>query len=45
VLTDGELRKTLAENGYARVMKDFCICHFGGAYEAAFASLINCQRA
>jgi glycosyltransferase involved in cell wall biosynthesis len=41
VLADGELRKTLAENAYTRVMERFCLKHTGTAYEAAFVSLID----
>jgi glycosyltransferase involved in cell wall biosynthesis len=41
VLTDQDLRKTLAENGHARVMQRFCFIHTGAAYEGAFASLLG----
>jgi glycosyltransferase involved in cell wall biosynthesis len=41
VLTNHDLRRTLAENGYARVMQRFCFTHTGAAYEGAFASLLR----
>jgi glycosyltransferase involved in cell wall biosynthesis len=39
VLTDSGLKKTLAQNGYARVTECFCFSHTGAAYEKAFTSL------
>lgn len=44
VLADAGLRKTIAENGYARVMERFCSAHNGAAYEDAFASLLGKTR-
>jgi glycosyltransferase involved in cell wall biosynthesis len=43
VLGDPDLRRTLAENGYARVMERFCATHTGAAYERAFASLLGVE--
>jgi glycosyltransferase involved in cell wall biosynthesis len=39
VLTDGDLRKRIIGNGYARVMERFCAMHNGAAYLTAFESL------
>lgn len=44
VLTDGNLRRAIAEQGYARVMERFCVTHNGAAYLQAFASLLHGQR-
>jgi len=41
VLSDTELKNIIAENGYSRVMKYFCIDHTGAAYEKAFTGLLN----
>ena len=41
VLTDGDLRRTIDENGYSRVMERFCSSHSGAAYEKAFASILG----
>jgi glycosyltransferase involved in cell wall biosynthesis len=41
VLTNNTLKKTLAENGYSRVMERFCFTRTGAAYEAAFACLVS----
>ena len=38
MLTDGDLRKELAENGYSRVMERFCSAHNGTTYVSAFLS-------
>src|SRR5262245_29583590 len=43
VLTNNHLKRTLAENGYARAMERFCFHHNGKAYEAAFASVLGLQ--
>jgi glycosyltransferase involved in cell wall biosynthesis len=44
LLADPELRKRLAENGYARVMQRFCSAHNGAAYTHAFSSLLEMER-
>jgi L-malate glycosyltransferase len=44
VLTDGDLSRTIAENGYSRVMERFCAAHNGAAYEKAFASILGFER-
>jgi glycosyltransferase involved in cell wall biosynthesis len=44
VLTDGDLRKTVAENGYARVLERFCSTHNGEAYEKAFVSIMGFEQ-
>jgi glycosyltransferase involved in cell wall biosynthesis len=40
-LTDHDLRNSIAENGYARVLERFCSTHNGAAYLSAFASLLR----
>ena len=40
VLTDGDLRKTIAANGYSRVV-DSVSAHSGAAYLGAFASVVT----
>ncbi len=45
VLTDSDLRKTLAKNGHALVMNRFCTAHNGAAYLKAFASVLQLQQA
>ena len=44
VLTDRDLRKTIAENGYSRVLERFCSTHTGAAYEKAFVSIMGFER-
>jgi glycosyltransferase involved in cell wall biosynthesis len=44
VLGDGDLRRTIADNGYARVIERFCCSHNGAAYLDAFASTLNVER-
>jgi glycosyltransferase involved in cell wall biosynthesis len=44
VLTDGDLRRTIAENGYTRVMQRFCSSHNGEAYVRAFVSIRDFER-
>jgi L-malate glycosyltransferase len=44
LLTNSELKRSLAENGYSRVMEHFCFNRTGAAYETAFASLLDSQR-
>ena len=41
VLTDGDLRKTIAANGYSRVVDRFSLAHSGAAYLGAFASVVT----
>jgi len=41
VLTDKNLRKDLAENGYSRVMERFCANHNGVAYINSFVTLLS----
>jgi glycosyltransferase involved in cell wall biosynthesis len=43
VLKNSGLRRTLAENGYSRVIERFCFNHTGAAYERSFASLLGLQ--
>lgn len=44
VLTDNALRKSIAENGYLRVLEHFSSSHTGAAYEKAFTSLLGVER-
>jgi L-malate glycosyltransferase len=44
VLSDGDLRNRIAENGYSRVMERFCSTHNGAAYEQAFNSILGVER-
>jgi glycosyltransferase involved in cell wall biosynthesis len=44
VLTNNDLKRTLAENGYSRAMERFCFYYTGAAYEMAFASLLGLQK-
>jgi hypothetical protein len=44
VLSNDALRKSIAENGYLKVMERFCSSHTGAAYEKAFASLLGSER-
>ena len=44
VLTDPDLKRMLAENGYSRVMQRFCFSRTGNAYEAAFGALSGLGR-
>jgi glycosyltransferase involved in cell wall biosynthesis len=44
VLTDGDLRRTIAQNGHFRAMERFCSTHNGAAYESAFASILGIQN-
>jgi glycosyltransferase involved in cell wall biosynthesis len=44
VLTDSDLRRKIAENGYARVMERFCSTHNGAAYLSAFSAILRAQR-
>ena len=41
VLSDSNLRRMIAENGYSTVMQRFCLHHTGSAYLAAFTSLLQ----
>jgi glycosyltransferase involved in cell wall biosynthesis len=41
LLADRNLRITIAENGYRRVMERFCFFHTGAAYESALASVLG----
>jgi glycosyltransferase involved in cell wall biosynthesis len=43
VLTDDDLRTTIAANGYARAMERFCSSHNGTAYLKAFASVLPAE--
>lgn len=43
VLSDSDLRRTLADNGHALVMHRFCTAHNGAAYLKAFASVLQLQ--
>ena len=44
LLTDNDLRKTIAVNGYTAVEKRFCYQDTGAAYEAIFADLLASPR-
>jgi glycosyltransferase involved in cell wall biosynthesis len=44
LLTDADLSRTLAENGYLRVMERFCSTHNAAAYLRAFASILRVER-
>jgi glycosyltransferase involved in cell wall biosynthesis len=41
VLSDGRLRRTIAANGYSRVMERFCSTHTGAAYLECFNSVLS----
>ena len=45
VLTDGNLKKELVENGYSRVMERFCAAHNGTTYINEFVALLSAGRA
>jgi glycosyltransferase involved in cell wall biosynthesis len=45
VLTDGNLRRTIAANGYSRVKERFCSTHTGAAYLRAFNSVLSAGKA
>ena len=45
VLTDANLKKELVENGYSRVMEQFCAAHNGTTYVNEFLSLLSAGRA
>jgi glycosyltransferase involved in cell wall biosynthesis len=45
VLTDTALKRTIAENGYARMLDRFSSSHSGAAYLNAFASVLQCGHA
>jgi glycosyltransferase involved in cell wall biosynthesis len=44
VLSSGEFRSTLGENGYATVMERFCSMHNGAAYQKAFESVLGLEQ-
>jgi len=44
VLTDADLKKTIAQNGYSRVLERFCSNHNGAAYEKAFVSIMGFEQ-
>jgi glycosyltransferase involved in cell wall biosynthesis len=43
VLADNDLKRTLGENGYSRVLERFCFDHTGAAYEAALSSSLGLE--
>jgi glycosyltransferase involved in cell wall biosynthesis len=44
LLTDNDLRRTLAANGYVTVQRRFCYENTGAAYEAVFFDLLGSPR-
>jgi glycosyltransferase involved in cell wall biosynthesis len=44
VLTDANLKKELVENGYSRVMEQFCAAHNTTRYVNEFLSVLSAKR-